>query len=152
MPDQILYERFGLSPDTIDILERKGHLDMIPVSNLGWANSIMRQGDELYGPWAGTMPTCAAANLAFELLTNVAGGSEQVVVWGNGGAKFERPLVSQFGGEAEDFLTVDDFELFTGETITGVEWISEEEPEFTWEKTDKADTLKSAVTSPAAAN
>ena len=49
IPDEVLYERHGLSPDTLGILKVKGHVEMTPVDELGWANSIMRVGNELHG-------------------------------------------------------------------------------------------------------
>jgi gamma-glutamyltranspeptidase/glutathione hydrolase len=49
-PDRVVYEPFGISPDTLKILESRGHtLMIVPSGRLGNANSVMRVGDELQG-------------------------------------------------------------------------------------------------------
>lgn len=49
-PDRVIHEPFGLSPDTLRILEGLGH-DMQPTSwgGIGDANSVKRVGDEIQG-------------------------------------------------------------------------------------------------------
>ena len=49
VPNQVLYERHGLSLNTLAALKGKGHQNMVAVDELGWANSIMRIDDEMYG-------------------------------------------------------------------------------------------------------
>ncbi len=51
MPDRVVYEPHGISPDTLKILESRGHtLVTLPWGRgLGDANSVMRVGDELLG-------------------------------------------------------------------------------------------------------
>ena len=50
-PDQVTVERFGFSPDTIGLLEAKGHTLRVMQwgRGIGDANSIMRVGAELHG-------------------------------------------------------------------------------------------------------
>lgn len=47
-PDEVVYERFGLSPDTQRILESKGH-KLVQRESIGRANCIMIADDALYG-------------------------------------------------------------------------------------------------------
>jgi gamma-glutamyltranspeptidase/glutathione hydrolase len=51
MPDRVIYEPWGISPDTLKILQSRGHT-FVPLPwgrGLGDANSVMRSGDELLG-------------------------------------------------------------------------------------------------------
>jgi gamma-glutamyltranspeptidase/glutathione hydrolase len=51
-PDRIIYEPFGISPDTLQLLEGMGHQGMAPWRfgrGIGDANSVQRDGDELRG-------------------------------------------------------------------------------------------------------
>ena len=51
-PDRINIERFGFSPDTLDLLRKLGHRNLMTRSfgrGIGDANSVMRVGDELHG-------------------------------------------------------------------------------------------------------
>jgi gamma-glutamyltranspeptidase/glutathione hydrolase len=48
LPDRIVYERYGISPDTLAILEARGHRDLVVLPfgrGIGDANSVMRTGD-----------------------------------------------------------------------------------------------------------
>jgi len=51
LPDRVIYEPWGISPDTLKILESRGHTFVtLPWGRgLGDANSVMRSGDELLG-------------------------------------------------------------------------------------------------------
>ena len=51
MPDRVVYEPCGISPDTLKILQSRGHTFVtLPWGRgLGDANSVMRVGDELLG-------------------------------------------------------------------------------------------------------
>lgn len=51
LPDRVIYEPWGISPDTLKILETRGHTFVtLPWGRgLGDANSVMRSGDELLG-------------------------------------------------------------------------------------------------------
>jgi gamma-glutamyltranspeptidase / glutathione hydrolase len=52
LPDRVLYEAYGISPDTLELLRQKGHRELVrmpPGRGFGDANSVMRQGDRLYG-------------------------------------------------------------------------------------------------------
>jgi gamma-glutamyltranspeptidase/glutathione hydrolase len=51
LPDRVIYEPWGISPDTLKILGSRGHtLVTLPwARGLGDANSVMRSGDELLG-------------------------------------------------------------------------------------------------------
>jgi gamma-glutamyltranspeptidase / glutathione hydrolase len=51
MPDRVIYEPWGISPDTLKILQSRGHT-LVPLPwgrGLGDANSVMRSGDDLLG-------------------------------------------------------------------------------------------------------
>lgn len=51
-PDRIIYERFGVSPDTLAALEAMGHKDLIVLPwgrGLGDANSVLRKDGVLHG-------------------------------------------------------------------------------------------------------
>ena len=50
-PDRVVFERWGISPDTLNILAGRGHsLVLLPWGRgIGDANSVMRSGDELLG-------------------------------------------------------------------------------------------------------
>ena len=45
LPDRIQYERFGLSPDTIDLLKAKGH-QLHEIDSQGVAQAIVYNADE----------------------------------------------------------------------------------------------------------
>jgi gamma-glutamyltranspeptidase/glutathione hydrolase len=51
MPDRVVFEPYGISPDTLSILRHEGHtFAPLPGSfGLGDANSVMRVGDDLLG-------------------------------------------------------------------------------------------------------
>jgi gamma-glutamyltranspeptidase/glutathione hydrolase len=51
LPDRVVYERYGISPDTLKILTSRGHTFVtLPWGRgIGDANSVMRAGDELLG-------------------------------------------------------------------------------------------------------
>jgi gamma-glutamyltranspeptidase / glutathione hydrolase len=51
LPDRVVYEPFGISPDTLTLLGQRGHtfVGLPPGRNIGDANSVMRVGDELHG-------------------------------------------------------------------------------------------------------
>lgn len=92
----------------------------------------MTGSDWLYGPWAPLAPSCAHSNAAFELITTAPPGSDDRLVWDNGAPNDQHAMSSQYGGERSDWITVDDIELASVETIRGLYWIAEEEPAFTW--------------------
>jgi gamma-glutamyltranspeptidase/glutathione hydrolase len=51
LPDRVVYEPWGISPDTLTILRSRG-FTLIPLPwgrGIGDANSVMRVGDELQG-------------------------------------------------------------------------------------------------------
>jgi len=51
MPDRVVYEPWGISPDTLKILQGRGYT-FVPLPwgrGIGDANSVMRSGDELLG-------------------------------------------------------------------------------------------------------
>ena len=51
-PDRIIVERFGFSPDTLDLLRKRGHQDFVVMPfgrGIGDANSVMRVNDSLQG-------------------------------------------------------------------------------------------------------
>ena len=52
LPDRVMYEPYGISPDTLKILGKQGYT-LVPVQwgrgTIGDANSVMRSGDVLYG-------------------------------------------------------------------------------------------------------
>ena len=51
LPDRVIYEPWGISPDTLKILQSRGHT-FVPLPwgrGIGDANSVMRSGDELLG-------------------------------------------------------------------------------------------------------
>jgi gamma-glutamyltranspeptidase / glutathione hydrolase len=49
MPDRVIYEPWGISPDTLKILQGRGHTFVTLPWRLGDANSVMRSGDQLLG-------------------------------------------------------------------------------------------------------
>lgn len=49
MPDRVVYEPWGISPDTLKILQGRGHTFVTLPWRLGDANSVMRSGDDLLG-------------------------------------------------------------------------------------------------------
>ncbi len=49
MPDRVIYEPWGISPDTLKILQSRGHTFVTLPWRLGDANTVMRSGDELLG-------------------------------------------------------------------------------------------------------
>jgi gamma-glutamyltranspeptidase/glutathione hydrolase len=52
MPDRVVYERYGISPDTLAMLRERGHqnVGVLPFDRgIGDANSVMRVGTLLYG-------------------------------------------------------------------------------------------------------
>jgi len=52
LPDRVVYERNGISPDTLALLRQRGHEQMVVLPferAIGDANSVMRVGDELLG-------------------------------------------------------------------------------------------------------
>ncbi len=51
LPDRVVYERWGISPDTLKILEAQGNsMVLLPWGRgIGDANSVMRSGSELLG-------------------------------------------------------------------------------------------------------
>ncbi len=51
-PDRIIVERFGFSPDTLDLLRKRGHQDFVVMPfgrGIGDANSVMRVNGSLQG-------------------------------------------------------------------------------------------------------
>lgn len=51
-PDRIIVERFGFSPDTLDLLRKRGHEDFVVMPfgrGIGDANSVMQVGGSLQG-------------------------------------------------------------------------------------------------------
>ena len=51
MPDRVVYEPWGISPDTLKILQSRGHT-FVPLPwgrGIGDANTVMRSGDDLLG-------------------------------------------------------------------------------------------------------
>lgn len=49
MPDRVIYEPWGISPDTLKILQSRGHTFVTLPWRLGDANSVMRSGNDLLG-------------------------------------------------------------------------------------------------------
>ncbi len=88
--------------------------------------------DWVYGPWATLVPGCSTPNVAFELVTTRSGVSGDRTLWDNGQPNNGDALITQYGGELSDWMTVDDVDFPTGATITDLNWFNEEEPNFTW--------------------
>ena len=52
LPDRVVYERYGFSPDTVALLRERGHQNVVVLPfdrGIGDANSVMRVGTLLYG-------------------------------------------------------------------------------------------------------
>lgn len=89
-------------------------------------------GDWLYGPWDPVFPVCPSASLAFELITTTPAGGDHTVLWDNGSPNDRDDLASQYGGEVDDWMTVDDVNFPNGAVIQDLHWINEEQVSFTW--------------------
>jgi hypothetical protein len=89
-------------------------------------------GDWLYGPWNPVVPVCPSASLAFELITTTPAGGDHSVLWDNGFPNGRDDLASQYGGEVEDWMTVDDVNFPDGAVLQDLHWINEEQVSFTW--------------------
>ncbi len=88
-------------------------------------------GDWLFGPWNPVVPVCPSAGLAFELITTIPVG-DHTVLWDNGSPNDRDDLASQYSGEVDDWMTVDDVNFPDGAVIQDLPWINEEQVSFTW--------------------
>ena len=88
--------------------------------------------DWQYGPWNVVSPACSSANMAFELITTAPAGDADSILWDNGLPNGGDDLLSQFGGQVSDCMTVDDVNFPNGALIQDLRWFNEEQSAFTW--------------------